>query len=44
MTQAKPLTNAQQVAATILDQLGARRFMVMTGARELVATSHGLQF
>ncbi|UEB98687.1 hypothetical protein LIS66_27320 (plasmid) [Pseudomonas sp. HN2] len=44
MTQAKPLTNAQQVAATILDQLGARRFMVMTGARELVATSQGLQF
>jgi hypothetical protein len=44
MTQAKPLTNAQQVAATILDQLGARRFMVMTGARELVATAQGLQF
>lgn len=44
MTQAKPLTNAQQVAATILEQLGARRFMVMTGARELVATFRGLQF
>jgi len=44
MTQAKPLTNAQQVAATILDQLGARRFMMMTGARELVATAQGLQF
>lgn len=44
MNQAKQLTNAQQVAATILDQLGARRFLVMTGARELVATATGLQF
>ena len=44
MTQTKPLTNAQQVAGTILDQLGARRFLMMTGARELVATARGLQF
>jgi hypothetical protein len=44
MIQAKPLTNAQQVAATILDQLGARKFLVMTGARDLVATAQGLQF
>ncbi|MCP1652726.1 hypothetical protein [Pseudomonas nitroreducens] len=43
-TAAKPLTNAQQVAAVILDQLGARRFMAMTGARDLVATTAGLQF
>lgn len=44
MTQTKPLTNARQVADTILNQLGARRFLVMTGARELVATAQGLQF
>lgn len=44
MTQAKPLTHAQQVAAAIFDQLGARKFLVMTGARELVATAQGLQF
>jgi hypothetical protein len=37
-------TPAQRVAGTILDQLGARRFMIMTGAREVVATSVGLQF
>lgn len=43
-TAAKPLTNAQQVAAVILDQLGACRFMVMTGARDLVATAAGVQF
>lgn len=42
--QAKTLTPAQQVAGVILDQLGANRFMVMTGARDLVATSKGLQF
>lgn len=44
MISAKNLTNAQQVAATILDQLGARKFLVMTGARDLVATAQGLQF
>lgn len=44
MTQPKPLTSAQQVAETILNQLGARKFLMMTGARELVATAHGLQF
>jgi hypothetical protein len=44
MTQAKPLTQAQQVAAAIFDQLGARKFLVMTGARDLVATAQGLQF
>ena len=35
--QAKILTPAQQVADTILAQLAARRFLVMTGARDLVA-------
>lgn len=44
MTQPKPLTHAQQVAATIFDQLGARRFLVMTGARDMVTTPQGLQF
>lgn len=44
MTQAKPLTQAQQVAAAIFDQLGARKFLVMTGARDLVATAQSLQF
>lgn len=44
MTQANKMTSAQQVAETILAQLGARRFLVMTGARELVATAKGLQF
>lgn len=42
--QAKQMTEAQLVAAAILDQLGARRFLAMTGARELVATAKGLQF
>lgn len=44
MLQAQALTPAQQVAGTILDQLGARRFLVMTGAREVVVTARGLQF
>jgi hypothetical protein len=42
--QAKQMTEAQQVAGVILDQLGARRFLAMTGARELVAIAKGLQF
>ncbi|WP_122423278.1 hypothetical protein [Pseudomonas viridiflava] len=37
-------TQAQQIAGVILDQLGARRFMMMTGARAVVALPHGLQF
>ncbi|AGN33498.1 hypothetical protein PflA506_p0024 (plasmid) [Pseudomonas fluorescens A506] len=36
--------DARKVAAAILDQFGARRFLVITGARELVATAKGLQF
>lgn len=35
---------AKQVAAAIFDQFGARRFLIMTGARELMATAQGLQF
>jgi hypothetical protein len=44
MTQFKPQTEAQQIAGAILDQFGARRFMVMTGARGVVALPQGLQF
>lgn len=44
MDLSKPQTNSQQVAATIFDQLGARRFLIMTGARDLVTTTLGLQF
>ena len=44
MNQAKPMTEAQQIAGAILDQLGARRFLMMTGARDVVASSKGLQF
>lgn len=43
MTQAHQ-TPAQNIAGAILDQLGARRFMVMTGARDVVVTGNGLQF
>jgi hypothetical protein len=32
------------VASTILQQLGGNRFLAMTGARYLVATSNALQF
>lgn len=44
MTIANPHPQAQQVAGAILDQLGARRFMMMTGARDVVVTLNGLQF
>lgn len=33
-----------QVAQTILDQLGGRRFLAMTGAKHLMYTVQGLQF
>lgn len=38
------LTEAQKVAGLILDQIAARRFLVVTGACDLVATTKGLQF
>lgn len=38
------LTEAQKVAGAILDHLAARRFLIMTGACDLVATPQGLQF
>ncbi|MCE1119126.1 hypothetical protein [Pseudomonas sp. NMI795_08] len=44
MSNVQALTPAQRIAGTILDQLGARRFMIMTGARDVVVTATGLQF
>ncbi|WP_426103016.1 hypothetical protein [Pseudomonas sp. PSPC3-3] len=38
------LTEAQKVAGAIFEQLAARKFLVITGARDLVATPQGLQF
>lgn len=38
------LTEAQKVAEALLDQLEARRFLITTGACDLVATAQGLQF
>ena len=42
-TKRTPARN-QQVAATILKQLGGQRFIAMTGAKDLVAVDKGLQF
>jgi hypothetical protein len=38
------LTSNTTVATTILAQLGGRRFVMMTGARQLVAAENFLQF
>lgn len=38
------MTNNQITAKTILNQLGANRFLAMTGAKNLVAIENGLQF
>ena len=37
------MTNSQQVAHTILNQLGGNRFCVMTGAKNFVALDLGLR-
>lgn len=37
------MTANQQIAQTILQQLGGRRFTTMTGARDLLAIEKGLQ-
>lgn len=37
-------TEARQIAETILEQLGGRRFLAMTGAKDLFRTEAGLQF
>lgn len=36
-------TTSSQVAATILEQLGGRKFLVMTGAKNLLSLESGLQ-
>ncbi len=38
------MTENQQIANVILQQLGGRRFVAMTGARCLVAIDNGLRF
>lgn len=38
------MTHDQQIAETILDQLGGQRFIVMTGAKAFIAIESGLQF
>ena len=37
------MTRNQEIAQTILDQLGGRRFLGMTGAKDLVAIERGLR-
>jgi hypothetical protein len=37
-------TNGQQIAQTILAQMGGNRFIAMTGARNLMHTKNGLVF
>lgn len=34
----------KQIAATILEQLGGRRFLMFTGAKNLMSLDSGLQF
>jgi hypothetical protein len=38
------VSDSRAIAATILEQLGGRRFLAMTGARDLLAIDGGLQF
>lgn len=38
------MTQNQEIANTILQQLGGGRFVAMTGARQLVAVENGLRF
>ena len=38
------MTENQKIASIILQQLGGRRFVTMTGARCLVAINNGLRF
>lgn len=39
-----PGSTDRTVATTILEQLGGRRFLVMTGAKHLLAHPHALSF
>lgn len=36
------MSNSKQVAATILNQLGGKRFCLMTGAKQLMALENGM--
>ena len=38
------MTDNQKIANTILQQLGGRMFLMMTGAKQLVAIDNGLSF
>ena len=38
------MTKNQEIAGTILNQLGGNRFVVMTGAKKIFAVENGLQF
>lgn len=38
------MSHRTEIAQTILKQLGGRRFMVMTGAKDLVSIEKGLRF
>ena len=38
------MTQNQEIANTILQQLGGRQFIMMTGAKQLVAIDNGLRF
>ena len=44
MPRRKPLSKPPLVGTTILEQLGGQRFLVMTGAKQLVGLPKGLQF
>lgn len=39
-----PASKSMKVGATILEQLGGSRFILMVGAKDLVALDNGLQF
>tara|TARA_R100001086_G_scaffold243935_1_gene173139 strand:- start:40 stop:402 length:363 start_codon:yes stop_codon:yes gene_type:complete len=41
---AVPQSQSTEIANTILDQLGGRRFIKMTGAKTFLATDQGIQF
>lgn len=38
------MTQNQQIASTILQQLGGNRFLLTTGAKQLVAIKNGIRF
>lgn len=42
--QARSKNERAEIATTILNQLGGKRFQVMTGARDFAATNAGIQF